>query len=59
MKLLIGYVIVVDKIIDQNQVVLKSIDSSMEKIDGVAGAAILGDGRVALVLDVNGLLDAA
>ena len=51
--------LLVDEIIDQNQVVLKGIDNSMDRVEGIAGAAILGNGKVALILDVPGLMLAA
>lgn len=45
----------VDGVLGQTQVVLKPMGESFKSSDGVAGAAILGDGRVALVLDPQGL----
>lgn len=47
--------LLVDELLDQQQVVIKSLEANFRKIDGVAGATILGDGRVALILDVAGL----
>lgn len=47
--------IMVDEIIGQEQVVIKSIEKNVDRIDGVTGATILGDGRVALILDIAGL----
>ncbi|MFK7960166.1 MAG: chemotaxis protein CheA [Phycisphaerales bacterium] len=49
----------VDEIIGQQQVVIKSLGEGLPAIQGVAGGAILGDGRVALILDVMGLSYAA
>lgn len=46
-------VLMVDAIKDQRQVVIKSLETNFHQIDGVAGATILGDGRVALILDVE------
>jgi two-component system chemotaxis sensor kinase CheA len=46
-----------DEVLGQTQVVLKSLEASFEGIPGIAGAAILGDGKVALVLDPQGLVD--
>lgn len=46
-------VLMVDAIKDQRQVVIKSLETNFQQIDGVAGATILGDGRVALILDVE------
>ncbi len=47
--------LVVDEVIGQQQVVIKSLESNYRQIDGVSAATILGDGRVALILDVIGL----
>jgi len=44
--------LVVDEIIGQQQVVIKSIEENTDPVDGVSGATILGDGNVALILDV-------
>jgi len=46
----------VDELIGQQQVVVKSLEANYRRIDGIAGATILGDGRVALILDVPGLV---
>ncbi|HEX3097600.1 MAG TPA: chemotaxis protein CheW, partial [Usitatibacter sp.] len=43
----------VDSLIGQQQLVVKSLDSNLHAVPGVAGATILGDGRVALILDVS------
>jgi two-component system chemotaxis sensor kinase CheA len=48
--------ILVDELLDEHQVVIKSIETNYRKVEGTAGATILGDGRVALILDVNSLL---
>lgn len=48
--------VLVDALLDEHQVVIKSIETNYRKVDGTAGATILGDGRVALILDVNSLL---
>ncbi|GKT11053.1 MAG: two-component system, chemotaxis family, sensor kinase CheA [Thiomicrorhabdus sp.] len=42
----------VDDLLGQQQVVIKSLETNFMKIDGVAGATILGDGTVSLILDV-------
>lgn len=47
--------LMVDEILGQQQVVIKSLGSGVEQLRGVSGGAILGDGRVALILDVAGL----
>jgi two-component system chemotaxis sensor kinase CheA len=51
-------VLMVDAIKDQRQVVIKSLETNFQQIDGVAGATILGDGRVALILDVESIVAA-
>jgi two-component system chemotaxis sensor kinase CheA len=48
--------LLVDALLDEHQVVIKSIETNYRKVPGTAGATILGDGRVALILDVNSLL---
>ena len=47
---------VVDGIQDQRQVVIKSLEENYGTVAGVAAATILGDGRIALILDVDGIL---
>ena len=47
--------LVVDEVLGQQQVVIKSLEANFRHLDGVAAATILGDGRVALILDVAGL----
>ena len=49
--------LVVDDIQDQRQVVIKSLEANYQSVDGVAAATILGDGRVALILDVDKILN--
>ncbi len=51
--------LLVDDICDQRQFVIKSLDTHYRAVDGVAGATILGDGQVALILDVDGLVAGA
>ncbi|PKQ06211.1 MAG: chemotaxis protein CheA, partial [Alphaproteobacteria bacterium HGW-Alphaproteobacteria-10] len=48
--------LVVDAIQDQRQVVIKSLETNYGRVPGVAAATILGDGRVALILDVDALV---
>jgi two-component system, chemotaxis family, sensor kinase CheA len=45
--------LVVDEIIGQQQVVIKNITDNLDPVPGIAGATILGDGRVALILDAT------
>ena len=49
--------VMVDEIIGQQQVVIKSMEQNLRKVEGIAGATILGDGTVGFILDVRGLLD--
>ena len=49
-------VLMVDSIQDQRQVVVKSLEANYQPIHGLAGATILGDGQVALILDVDALI---
>jgi two-component system chemotaxis sensor kinase CheA len=49
----------VDELIAQQQVVIKSLQTHYRRVPGVSGATILGDGSVALILDVPGILRAA
>src|SRR5262245_8126134 len=48
--------LVVDEIVGQQQVVIKSLESNYDAITGIGGATILGNGRVALIVDVSMLL---
>lgn len=51
--------LVVDEILGQQQTVIKSLGESMRDISGIAGGAIMPDGRVGLILDVGGLVKLA
>jgi two-component system chemotaxis sensor kinase CheA len=46
----------VDDLLGQQQVVIKSLEANYQKVDGISGATILGDGSVALILDIPGLI---
>jgi len=46
----------VDRLVGQQQVVIKSLETNFKKIPGVSGATIMGDGSVALILDVAALI---
>jgi two-component system chemotaxis sensor kinase CheA len=48
--------ILVDELLAQQQVVIKSLDTNFKQVPGLAGATIHGDGTVALILDVPGLI---
>ena len=47
--------LLVDALLGQSQVVLKSLESHYKKVEGIMGATILGDGQVSLILDVPAL----
>jgi two-component system chemotaxis sensor kinase CheA len=47
--------ILVDSLVGQQQLVVKSLETNLHRVPGVAGATILGDGRVALILDVSAI----
>jgi two-component system chemotaxis sensor kinase CheA len=49
------FALLVDDLLGQQQAVIKNLESNFHKVPGIAGATILGDGRVALILDVVGL----
>ena len=48
--------LLVDELLGQQQVVVKSLETNFRKVEGIAGATILGDGRAALILDIAGLV---
>jgi two-component system chemotaxis sensor kinase CheA len=45
----------VDALIGQHQVVIKSLENNYRRVTGVSGATIMGDGHVALILDVSAI----
>jgi two-component system chemotaxis sensor kinase CheA len=47
--------VLVDELTGQQQVVIKSLEQNYRKVEAISGATILGDGQVALILDVPGL----
>lgn len=47
--------LLVDELLGQHQVVIKSLESNFRKVPGMSGATIMGDGKVALILDVMAL----
>jgi two-component system chemotaxis sensor kinase CheA len=49
----------VDELVGQHQVVIKSLETNYRKVPGVSGATIMGDGRVAMILDVGSLVKLA
>ena len=46
----------VDRLVGQQQVVIKSLETNFKKVPGVSGATIMGDGSVALILDVPAII---
>jgi len=50
--------VMVDELLGQQQVVVKSLETNYEAVDGIGGATILGNGRVALILDIARLREA-
>lgn len=50
------FCLLVDDVLGKQEVVIKSLGETLQRINGVAGGAILGDGRVGLILDPEGLV---
>jgi two-component system, chemotaxis family, sensor kinase CheA len=48
--------LLVDELLGQQQVVVKNLESNYRKVDDISGATIMGDGRVALILDIGALI---
>ena len=48
--------LLVDELLGQQQVVVKNLEANYRKVDDISGATIMGDGRVALILDVGALV---
>ena len=48
--------LLVDQLLGQQQVVVKNLEANYRKVEDVSGATILGDGRVALILDVDSIV---
>ncbi len=53
------YALLVDEMVSKQEVVIKNLGGFMQNLPGVAGAAILGDGSIALIIDPGSLLHAA
>jgi two-component system chemotaxis sensor kinase CheA len=51
------YGLLVDELLEQQQVVIKSLEQHYRRVPGTAGATIMGDGSVAMILDVESLAD--
>ncbi|WCX95454.1 chemotaxis protein CheA [Pseudomonas aeruginosa] len=50
-----SFALQVDELVGQQQVVIKSLEQNFRRVKGIAGATIMGDGSVALILDVDAL----
>jgi two-component system chemotaxis sensor kinase CheA len=50
------FCLLVDEMLGKQEVVIKNLGDTFRQISGISGGAILGDGRVGLILDVNGVL---
>ncbi len=50
------FCLLVDELLGKQEVVIKSLGDTFRQVSGISGGAILGDGRVGLILDVNGVL---
>ena len=51
--------LLVDELVGQQQVVIKSVGKEIGELPGIAGCAILGDGNVSLILDIAGIIQLA
>ena len=51
--------LLVDELLGQEEVVIKSLGKGLTDVKGIAGGAIMGDGRVGLILDIAGIFDIA
>jgi two-component system chemotaxis sensor kinase CheA len=49
--------LMVDDLVGKQEVVIKTLGEKFKKVKGVAGGAIMGDGRVGLILDINGIFE--
>ncbi len=47
----------IDRFLGQQQIVVKSIEENFTRIDGISGATVLGDGEIALILDVSSIYE--
>jgi len=51
------FALMVDELLGQQQVVIKTLQANFRKVEGAMGATILGDGHVTLILDIGGLVE--
>jgi len=49
--------ILIDELLGQDEVVIKNLGETFQDVKGIAGGAIMGDGRISLILDIAGILD--
>jgi two-component system chemotaxis sensor kinase CheA len=47
--------LMVDTLLDQQQVVIKNVETNYKKLNGISGATILGDGTISFIIDVNSI----
>lgn len=50
------YAFQADELVGQQQIVVKSLEKNFTNIEGISGATILGDGKIALILDIEGIV---
>ncbi len=53
-EMIVGFV--VDRVVGQHQTVIKNLGKALKDVDGISGATIMGDGTVALILDIPALI---
>jgi two-component system chemotaxis sensor kinase CheA len=51
--------LLVDDLLAQQQVVIKSLEANYQRVEGISGATILGDGTISLIIDVTGVINLA
>lgn len=51
--------LLVDELLDQQQVVIKNLGKDLGRVKGISGGAIMGDGKVSLILDIPSLIESA
>ena len=51
-----SYCLLADEIVNRQEVVIKSLGAMFKQLPGISGGAILGDGKIALILDVKGII---
>jgi two-component system chemotaxis sensor kinase CheA len=49
--------LMVDDLVGKQEVVIKNLGEKFKEVKGLAGGAIMGDGRVGLILDINGIFE--